>query len=162
MFKMFLKLLIFILGCSWTTIAANKASIVFDSPSQQVEYLFNVSEVHLTWYYKVSGISNLPTVKLFAEINGSYQQLFIIIGPNTYYLEDSPYYNRITAYRSMSLASVKIKNIIPNDYTKYQLSIGDADLQEDVKSVKTLRKGGKFFLILTIYNCLYYLSLLIV
>ena len=70
-------------------------------------------------------------------------------------MKDSPYYNRIIANRSTSLASVKIKNIIPNDYTKYQLSIGDAELKEDVKSVKTLRKGGKILFKLFIYDCLF-------
>jgi hypothetical protein len=84
----------------------------------------------------------MPTAKLFAEIQGNYEQILILIGKRAFYL-DSPYKGRLTGWRNMSFASIIIKNLTADDFTNYKITVVDTSLQHDVESVKSLQTGGK-------------------
>lgn len=94
----------------------------------------------------------MPTVKLHIEIEGIYQPIVTIISGRTVYVNSS-YTNRITGWRNMSFASIKIHRFNSEDYTNYKLSVGHTCLKKNEESVKSLRAGGKTVIIVAIVSC---------
>ncbi|XP_028412700.1 neural cell adhesion molecule 1-B-like [Dendronephthya gigantea] len=137
---MFLIFLFYLLGCSFKEITG-EPSITIDPLSSPVQYVFNTSEVHLTWYFKTSGISFKPTVYLYVYTSKSYKRALLLIGTGEYV--DDLYKNRLSGWRNMSLVTITIKNFNSDDFTNYKIRIEHTLVAKAVESVKTLQKGVK-------------------
>lgn len=97
-------------------------------------------------FYQVSGTSDEPDVYVFAKrpSTGNYKKILSLVGSRVI----SPYTDRLTGWRNISFTLVTIRNLSPEDYTNYRITIEYTSLAENVEAITTLEKGGrKYFLL---------------